>query len=85
VLYFDSDFDHPLESTLRVHPERVVPHTIRNYRIADGSGRLIYEKAGNYQTVNEIEPDHLQTNSIRIYVDHPAENVPAALFEVKVY
>lgn len=85
VLYFDSDFDHPLESTLRVHPERVVPHTIRNYQIADGSGRLIYEKSGNYQTVNEIEFDHLQTNSIRIYVDHPAENVPAALFEVKVY
>ena len=30
VLFFDSDFDHPLESTLRVHPERVVPHTILN-------------------------------------------------------
>lgn len=85
VLFFDSDFDHPLESTLRVHPERVVPHTIRNYQIADGSGRLIYEKSGNYQTINEIEFDNLQTNSIRIYVEHPAKNVPAGLFEVKVF
>jgi hypothetical protein len=85
VLFFDSDFDHPLESTLRVHPERLVPHTIRNYQIADGSGRLIYEKEGNYQTINEIEFKNLHTNSIRIYVEHPSSNVPAALFEVQVF
>lgn len=85
MLFFDSDFDHPLESTLRVHPERVVPHTVRNYQIADGSGRLIYEKAGNYQTVNEIYFDNLQTNSIQIYLEHPAEHVPASIFEVKVF
>jgi len=86
VLFFDSDFDHPLESTLRVHPERIVPHTVRNYRILDAEGNLIWEKTGNYQTVNELILDQtIITTSIRIFPKHPAMNVPAAIFEVQVF
>jgi hypothetical protein len=86
VLFFDSDFDHPLESTLRVHPERVVPHTVRNYRIMDAEGKLLFEKAGNYQTVNEVILDKLiSTSSIKIFPEHPSGSVPAAIFEVQVF
>lgn len=86
VLFFDSDFDHPLESTLRVHPERVVPHTVRDYRIIDADNKVIFEKSGNYQAVNEIILDHaINTSSIRIFPEHPSNNVPAALFEVQVF
>ena len=86
VLFFDSDFDHPLESTLRVHPERVVPHTVRNYKIMDSEGKLIFEKEGNYQQVNEIILEtEIASSSIRIYLEHPANNVPAALFELQVF
>jgi hypothetical protein len=86
VLFFDSDFDHPLESTLRVHPERVVPHTVRNYRIVDDKGHLIAEKAGNYQTINELILDQeINTSSIRIYPEHPGPDTPAALFEIQVF
>ncbi len=86
VLFFDSDFDHPLESTLRIHSERVVPHTVRNYRILDADGNLIFEKAGNYQTVNDVILDQaISTSSIRIFPEHPAVNVPAAIFEVQVF
>jgi hypothetical protein len=86
VLFFDSDFDHPLESTLRVHPERVVPHTVRNYKIMDSEGKLIFEKEGNYQHVNEIVLEsEIASSSIRIYLEHPSANVPAAIFEVQVF
>ena len=86
VLFFDSDFDHPLESTLRVHPERVVPHTVKNYKIMDADGKPIYEKTGNYQTVNEIILEQkISTTSIKIYLEHPSSNVPAALFEVQIH
>ena len=86
VLFFDSDFDHPLESTLRVHPERVVPHTVRNYKIMDSEGKLIFEKEGNYQQVNEIILEtEIASSSIRICLEHPADNVPAALFELQVF
>lgn len=86
ILFFDSDFDHPLESTLRVHPERVVPHTVNNYKIADAEGNLIFEKAGNYQTINEVLLEKpLKTNQIRIFIEHPSDHVPAALFEVQIF
>jgi len=86
VLFFDSDFDHPLESTLRVHPERVVPHTVNNYKILDAEGNVICERSGNYQTVNEVLLDSaISTSSIRIFLEHPGANVPAALFEVQVF
>jgi len=86
VLFFDSDFDHPLESTLRVHPERVVPHTVKNYKIMDADGKLIFEKTGNYQTLNEIILEQkISTTSIKIYLEHPSSNVPAALFEVQIH
>ncbi len=86
VLFFDSDFDHPLESTLRVHPERIVPHTVRNYRIQDAEGNLIFKKIGNYQTINEISLENvLITDQIRIFIEHPSDQVPAALFEVQIF
>lgn len=86
VLFFDSDFDHPLESTLRVHPERVVPHTVNDYRIMDADGNLIYEKSGNYQTINEICLENtLITSAITIHLKHPSSDVPAALFEIQVF
>lgn len=86
VLFFDSDFDHPLESTLRVHPERVVPYTVANYKITDADGNLIAEKLGNYQTVNKIILDKsIKTNALKVYLEHPHANVPAALFEVQIF
>jgi hypothetical protein len=86
VLFFDSDFDHPLESTLRVHLERVVPLTVRNYKIRDAEGELVFEKSGNYQTINEVNFENkIKTSAITLYLEHPSSNVPAALFEVQVY
>lgn len=85
-LFFDSDFDHPLESTLRVHPERIVPHTVRDYYLVDGTKNVIYKRKGNYQTINHIIFDKsINTDSITIHLAHPSENVPAALFEVQVF
>lgn len=86
VLFFDSDFDHPLESTLRVHPERVVPHTVSKYKITDADGNLIAEISGNYQTINQIILEKgIKTSAIKIYMEHPSANVPAVLFEVQVF
>jgi len=86
VLFFDSDFDHPLESTLRVHPERVVPYTVRNYRVLDGNGTVLYEKRSNYQTVDTIVFEKpINLTELIIQPEHPLPNVPAAIFEVQVY
>jgi hypothetical protein len=36
VLIFDTDFDHPMESVLMGHPERVMPFCVQELRIAQG-------------------------------------------------
>ena len=82
-LHFDSDFDHPLESSLLGHPEKVVPFVIRNYRVRDCNEQIIYEKQNNYQTINKImftEP--VETTGLKIELEHPSKDVPASLFHI---
>jgi len=85
-LIFDTDTDHPMESVLMTHPERVMPFCVRNYRIVDATGDVIYQKEGNYQTRNTIVLDKpVLTDKLTVYMDHPSENVPAALFAIRCY
>ncbi|SKB29348.1 FAD dependent oxidoreductase [Parapedobacter luteus] len=86
VLVFDTDADHAMESVLMTHPERVMPFCVRNYRIADAAGNVIYQKTDNYQTRNIIvlnEP--VTTDKLTIHVEHPSDDVPAALFAIRCY
>jgi hypothetical protein len=85
-LFFDTDFDHPMESVLMTHPENVMPFCIRNYVIKDDKGNELYRKQGNYQTRNTVILEHpVSTTQIRIEVEHPSKNVPAAIFSVRCY
>ncbi|HEY0652070.1 MAG TPA: FAD-dependent oxidoreductase [Chryseosolibacter sp.] len=83
---FDTDFDHPMESVLMGHPENVMPFCIRNYRIYDDANNLIFERRGNYQTINVVRFEKpVNTRSLTIKVEHPSTDVPACIFEVLCY
>jgi hypothetical protein len=85
-LFFDTDFDHPMESVLMGHPESVMPFCVRNYRIIDDKGDLVFAKQDNYQTINQIElPAQITTKSLHLFVDHPSKEVPAAVFSIRCY
>jgi hypothetical protein len=85
-LSFDADFDHPMESVLMHHPEHVMPFCIRNYAVYDGQGNLVKKVSGNYQTRNIITlQEPLVTDTLVIACEHPAANVPAAIFEIRCY
>ena len=58
TLFFDTDFDHPMESSQMGHPEDVIPFCIRNYRILDETGNLLFEKTDNHQTINRWVPEN---------------------------
>jgi len=84
-LHFDSDFDHPLESSLRDHPERVVPFVVKNYKIRNCNEDILYEKSENYQTINRIEfPNPVITTAIKVELAHPSKDVPASLFHIQL-
>ncbi|MDW7694301.1 FAD-dependent oxidoreductase [Flammeovirgaceae bacterium SG7u.111] len=84
---FDTDFDHPMESVLVSHPANISPFVIRNYQILNDREEIIYEKKGNYQTRNILNfmDSPLVTKEITIRFEHPSENIPAAVFEIRCY
>ncbi|MBD1427716.1 FAD-dependent oxidoreductase [Sphingobacterium arenae] len=85
-LFFDTDYDHPMESVLMGHPEDVMPFCVRNYKIVDDQGHIVFEKEGNYQSMSRIELEQpVITSALTIVVDRPSENVPASLFSVRCY
>ncbi|WP_256011419.1 FAD-dependent oxidoreductase [Desertivirga xinjiangensis] len=85
-LWFDTDFDHPMESVLMTHPETVMPFCVRNYSIYDDSGIELAVVKDNYQTCNRITFNKpVQTCRVLIKMEHPSENVPAAVFAVRCY
>ena len=82
-LFFDTDYDHPMESVQMGHPEDVIPFCIRNYAIYDKHDKLLFEKNGNYQTINELVFDEvIECDELKIKLEHPSPKVPAALFEI---
>ena len=86
VLVFDSDADHPMETTLMGHPESVVPFTVRHWRILDGNGALVAECDDNHQTINRVRLDEpLVTDRLQVELLGTEGEVPAALFELRCY
>jgi hypothetical protein len=85
VLGFDTDFDHPMESVLLHHPERQGPFCVQQYRVRDGSGRVLAEVCDNHQTRNTIRFDEPVTTNVLAVEILKTGGAPAAIFEVRCY
>jgi hypothetical protein len=85
TLFFDTDFDHPMESSQMGHPEDVIPFCVQNFRIWDENGSLLFEKRNNHQTINRWIPENsLVTRFLKFEFDHPNEKVPASIFQIYI-
>ncbi|MCD2424285.1 FAD-dependent oxidoreductase [Niabella pedocola] len=85
-LAFDTDFDHAMESVLMTHPETTMPFCVQRYQVEDEQGNLLYQKEGNFQTLNTIVLEQpVTTKRLTIRVEHPSAQVPASLFSVRCY
>lgn len=85
-LFFDTDYDHPMESVLMGHPEQVMPFCVRNYKILDDQGRVVFAKTENHQSRNSIRLEKaIRTKKLTLILEQPSANVPAALFSVRCY
>jgi hypothetical protein len=84
-IVFDTDFDHPMESVLMTHPERVMPCCVTEYRVlADGLRELASIK-GNHQTRQVVQLEEaVETSSIAIELLAWGEGTPA-IYEVRCY
>ena len=83
TLFFDTDYDHPLESSLLGHSEDIIPFCVREYKILDEDDKIIYQTGNNHQTINRIVLDNpIKTSVLKLQFEHPFNNVPVALFEI---
>lgn len=84
-LFFDTDYDHAMETVQMGHSESVMPYCVRDYEIVDADNRVIAKVSDNYQAVNSIKLDEpVTTDKLRIRVKHPRKRIPATLFHLVV-
>lgn len=85
-LDFDTDWDHPMESTLMGHPERIMPQCVRSLRVVNvADDRTVAVLTENHQTRRTLVLDEpIETSALRIEVDH-TPHCPASLFGLRVY
>jgi hypothetical protein len=82
-IHFDSDFDHPMESSLMGHPESVVPFTVRNFKVSICDDTFIVSENDNHQTIYTIElTAPVETAGLKFYFEHPSEYTPVGVFEI---
>lgn len=85
TLFFDTDFDHPLESSQMGHPESKIPFCVKNYKIKNGIGQTLYEKSGNFQTINQWVPEQsLIAQQLHFEFEHPDPEIPASIFQIYI-
>ena len=86
TLMFDTDFDHAMETTLRGHPEAVMPFAVEHYRIKDGAGAVLAEVRDNHQTVNTFDFDPpVEIDQLQLEIVNGQGDIPAAVFAVHCY
>ena len=83
VLYFDADYDHPLESVQMGHPEEIVPFCVQSFQVFI-DGKLVFEKQENYQSRLEFTMPETTFSELEIKLVQPSDQVPAAMFGVVV-
>jgi len=82
-LFFDTDYDHPMENVLMGHPEDVIPFCVQNYKVFDQNDNLLFEKNGNYQTMNIINfGKELECSELCFRFEHPSDSILASVFEI---
>jgi hypothetical protein len=67
------------------HPERVMLFTVRDYRLLNGTGRVLHATDKNHQARKIIAFEGgISTDCLRLEMPSRQSNAPAAVFEVRI-
>ena len=86
ILFLDTDYDHPMESTLLGHPEDTMPFCVQNYEVKNGTSSTLFKVEDNHQTINRLvleEP--IETDHLQLILQQANAHVPIALFEIMCF
>jgi hypothetical protein len=82
---FDTDFDHPMETVLMGHPERVMPGCVTGFEVKTAEGATLARVEEHHQTHWRLNlSDPVRTTGIELAIlSHGS--APPAVYEVRCY
>jgi hypothetical protein len=84
-LVFDTDFDHPMESVLMGHPERIMPACVTAFQLVADDGTVLADVKGNHQTRWGVSlPEPIATARLTLHIEGTGRQQPA-LFGFRCY
>ncbi len=85
-LFFDSDLDHPVESSLMGHPERCSPFCVKHFRLLDQDGHVLHEETDWHQTLCRINlTEAVTTQKLQLELLATHGGTPIGLFAIHTY
>ncbi|MBL7727147.1 MAG: FAD-dependent oxidoreductase [Dinghuibacter sp.] len=85
-LFFDADYDHPLESVLLLNPETKMPMCADEVQVYNCNNELVGEITGNYQAHRTIHFNNpVQVTELKIKITNSDKTSPASMFEIRCY
>ena len=85
-LWFDSDFDHPLESALYGHPERAVPFMVSSWTLKTGDGHVLATARNQRLSRAQVTLGApISTDRLILECGPTHGGCPAAVFAVRVW
>ncbi len=85
TLFFDTDYDHAMESVQMGHHDAVMPFVVREYAIYDADEKLVCKVEDNYQTINELVLEkHVVTTQLTIKFKQNESRTPVSVFQINI-
>ncbi len=85
-LGFDADYDHPLESVLMGHPERMMPFTVATWNLRTADGTLVAEGRDQHLSrVSIILPTPVTTDHLILTCGPTHGGAPASVFLLRAW
>jgi hypothetical protein len=85
TLFFDTDYDHPMESSQMGHPEDVMPFVVRDFSVYNENKELLFDVKNNHQTIVTLN-DGLakKCNKLIFHLKKTDLNVPVSIFQIQI-
>lgn len=84
-LFLDTDFDHPLESALLGHPERITPFVVQEITAETPDGKLLGSIKNNYLSVRDIPlREAIETRGLVLRFRTPGREGALSLFHLVI-
>jgi hypothetical protein len=85
TLFFDTDFDHPMESSQMGHPEDVMPFVVRDFTVFNEKNELLFDVKNNHQTIITLNGGvEKSCNSLIFKFKKSEKHVPVSIFQIQI-